>query len=239
MVRDRGDDPLRIERRHRGAKITAQRVAIQVLALSCWLWATGSAAAASESPVAQGRCAIEFLAASTLHDFSGKVEARPFELTRHGVASTGQEWWSGSVEVAVAEMSTGIGRRDRNMRAMFEADVFPSIVADFPHVASAEFAGARSGDRARLGFNLRIREVTQPIEASVSHWIENADGASFDAEFDVSLASFGLVVPPVLGLLRVDDVVHVRAHVMLGVSPEEEAAKIGSAQPPGSSTSAS
>lgn len=190
-----------------------------VVALSCSVGIVRPAAADSKPPAAQGLCEIEFFASSTLHDFSGDVVAQPFALTRHVDAGSGREWWDGSVEVEVAGMHTGIDRRDRNMRDMFDAVEHPRIVADFARVESETFAGARGGGEGALDFELTIRDVTRPVEAKVSHWVERPDGASFDAEFEVSLESFGLEVPPVLGLLRVDDVVSVRAHVTLELAP--------------------
>lgn len=206
------------------ASAAAARVCVPALLLLCPLWAAGPAAAGSALERVQGRCEIRFVGSSTLHDFSGVVSSRPFALERHVDASSGREWWSGAVEVAVAEMHTGIGRRDRNMRAMFEVDRFPVIVADFTRVETAALANLRSGGEAKLDFSLAIRDVKRLVEARVSHWVEEGDRASFDADFEVSLKSFGLAVPPVLGLLRVGDVVSVHAHANLEAPPGSQGA---------------
>jgi polyisoprenoid-binding protein YceI len=136
-------------------------------------------------------------------------------------------------------MDTGIDRRDRNMRAMFGADHFPRILADFPRVESSAFAAARSGGEGQIDFRLTIRDVTHPVAATVSHWAQAGDGASFDAEFEISLESYGLEVPAVLGLLRVKDIVSVRAHVTLALPTGTEGAAIAPSRPPGSRAIAS
>jgi len=163
----------------------------------------------------RGHCEIRFSGSSTLHDFSGEVRSRPFELGAVVDEIGGPAWWSGSVEVAVAEMDTGIARRDRKMRAMFDADRFPLIVASFPNVGGATLAAARSGGEPDLAFDLTIRDVKRPVVAKVSNWTEEAERSSFDVDFELSLEAFGLEVPPVLGLLRVGDAVGVHAHVIL------------------------
>ncbi len=181
------------------------------------------AAAASAEPVTdsvRGRCEIRFFVASTKRDFSGAAKARPFSLTRHHDASGGSEWWSASVEVPVLDLDTGYEERDNDMYWMFEAKHFPIIVAEFPRIPSDTYQGKSLDQAAPLDFRLTIRDVTRPISAKVSNWVRSGDRISFDAEFDVSASSFKLHVPTLLGFLRVEDVVIVRAHVELEGLPE-------------------
>jgi len=226
--------------RARASRAASQLGAPALVAL-CSLWVAGPAASAPTAQGVTGHCEIRFFATSTLHDFNGEANARSFQLAPRIDASNELAGWSGSVEIAVAEMETGIERRNRNMRAMFDADRFPLIVADFPHVERAVLTAARSGAEPGVDFNLTIRETTHPVAAKVTHWTEEGGHASFDAEFEVSLESFGLEVPAVLGLLRVGDIVTVRAHVMLDGLPAEprKTAAFGRPRPVGSLASSS
>jgi len=201
------------------ARASWSRGGVRLLLWSGLFWLAGQAAADATSPDAQGHCEIRFFGSSTLHDFSGEVRSQPFALAFHVDASDVRGWWSGSIQVAVAEMDTGIERRDRKMRAMFEADRFPLIVADFPRLGSAALARVRSSGESDLEFDLTIRETTRPVAARVSNWTETGPRASFDAEFELSLEAFGLEPPTVFGLIRVKDAVVVRAHVILDGLP--------------------
>jgi len=211
------------------ARVALSRLRAQFIVVCVSLCAVGPTSADPALQGVQGRCEIRFFGSSTLHDFSGEVSARPFQLTPHIDASNGRAWWSGSIEVAVVDMNTGIERRDRKMRAMFDADRFPHIVADLPGIRSAALARARSGVESNFDFSLTIRETKRPVTAKISNWTEDERRASFGAEFELSLDSFGLEVPPVLGLLRVGDVVRVRAQVTLDGLPwvEPEPAAFG------------
>ncbi len=199
----------------RGLRQTGAAFAHAARLVAISLVLAAAASAESTSGRAHGRCEIQFFATTTKRDFSGSVAARPFLLTRHQDASGGPDWWSASVEVAVTHLLTGYDERDRDMHWMFDAIDFPSIVAEFPHIASEAYESERLDEAAPLEFRLTIRDVTRPMTAKVSHWVRNGDHASFDAEFDVSTSSFGLKVPTLLGFLRVGDIVTVRAHIEL------------------------
>jgi polyisoprenoid-binding protein YceI len=192
----------------------------RLVVISLLLAAAASAETRFDS--VQGRCEIQFFATSTKRDFSGNADARPFSLTRHHDASGGPEWWSASVEVAVTDLLTGYDERDRDMHWMFDANHFPSIIAEFPHIAGEAYESERLEEAAPLEFRLTIRDVTRPMSAKVSHWARSGDRASFDVEFDVSASSFELKVPTLLGFLRVGDVINVRAHIELERLPETQ-----------------
>ncbi len=199
------------------AAIAWRARAVAACALCCL---AGPVAAEPTLQSLKGSCEIEFSGTSTFHGFSGEVRSRPFALEPHLDASSGRVRWSGSIEVAVAEMDTGIDRRDRKMREMFEAERFPRIVADLVDVQASTVAAARESGEFEIPFELTIREAKHPVTAKGSHWIEHGSGASFDIAFDLSLEAYGLEVPPVLGVLRVGDVVTVHAHVTLDDLPE-------------------
>jgi len=198
----------------RQAGVAFVRAPARLLMLSLVLAAAASAESTFDR--AHGSCEIQFFATSTKRDFSGSADARAFLLTRHDDASGGPGWWSASVEVAVTDLLTGWDERDRDMHWMFDANVFPSIFAEFPHIASEAYESERLDEAPPLEFRLTIRDVTRQMSAKISHWVRSGDRASFDAEFDVSTSSFQLQVPTLLGFLRVGDIVTVRAHIEIG-----------------------
>jgi len=200
--------------------VTLSFVYTPLLLISVVLAATASADSAFDR--AHGRCEIEFFATSTARNVQGTANARPFLLTRHTDESGETEWWSASVELSVTDLITGWDERDNDMHWMLDANHYPSIFAEFPHIESEAYASEHLDEAAPLEFRLTIRDVTRPMTAKVVHWDRDGDRASFDAEFDVSTSEFEIKTPTLLGLLRVGDIVSVHAHVEIGRSPHIE-----------------
>jgi polyisoprenoid-binding protein YceI len=118
------------------------------------------------------------------------------------------------VVVDARSLRTGLAARDERLRAMLAADRWPDIVARFRGVDPAVVEATH-----RLPFALTIRDVTRRVEAVVMRWARGERDLALDAEMVVSLRDFGLEAPSVLGLVRVGDVVRVRARVAV-VPPE-------------------
>lgn len=116
-------------------------------------------------------------------------------------------------------MTTENARRDRNMYEMFDEASFPRIRASLRNV-DPELLRGGDGDQGRrtLPFDLTIRDVTQSLVGEVSNWREESDHATFDLDFDVSLAQFGLEAPTALLFIRVGD--RVAVHVAVSVRRE-------------------
>lgn len=153
----------------------------------------------------QAALAITFLGSSTLHGFEG--HAAPVTV----VAETQPDaTWSADVDVPVATLDTGIEARDEKLRAMFDATKHPQIHARLRGVEAQKVQAD-----GVLPMALRIREVEKPVQAKISNWQQDDERhARFDADFDVSLAEFGLETPKVL-FMTVEDRVHVTVHVTL------------------------
>jgi hypothetical protein len=66
-----------------------------------------------------------------------------------------------------------------------------------------------------LEFDLRIREISQRVQAMTRDLVITPEQISFAMEFTLSLASFLLQPPSVLGFIKVDDQVQVKARVLL------------------------
>jgi polyisoprenoid-binding protein YceI len=183
------------------------RTALRVLLVAPALAIAGSAAFAGPARADRVQASLEitFTGSSTLHDFEGRAEP-----VRVVVETQPDEKWAAEVEVPVAKLDTGIGARDENLRAMLDAAHHPEIHGRFRDVDAEQVR--RSG---ALPFVLRIREVEKPLQAKISQWQQDDERhARFDADFDVSLAAFGLVAPKVL-FMSVGDSVHVTVHVTL------------------------
>jgi len=165
-----------------------------------------------------GTCTVTFIGSSTLHDFNGKAACNPFALTVTAVPPGEAQLGSILLTVPVADMSTGIERRDRTMRAMFESELFPLITGRLAAVPLKELRrqiheSATNGSEFTL--LLHIRNVEQPIKARVTRLIDSTESFNVDLAFTLSLATFLLEPPTVLGFIRVADAVKVKVNVQL------------------------
>ncbi len=152
----------------------------------------------------RGELQLAFTGSSTLHAFEGTSGPVPVFLTQ-----AGDGHWSAEVNVPVANLDTGNRWRDEKMRSMFAAEQHPQIRGRVGGVDPA-----RVRDTGKLPFQLRIRDVEQPLEASVTQWQQTETRASFVAAFDISLAAFGLEAPQSF-FMSVGDAVHVRVRLQL------------------------
>ena len=172
--------------------------------LVLWICALLAAAAPARADGVRGSLKLSFTATSTLHDFEGTAGTIAVSLSQDANGT-----WSAEVSVPVAEMKTGIGRRDASMRAMFDAAHHPLIRGRF-----RDLDGEKIRASGVLPFVLQIRTVERPVKAAVTHWQQTEREASFDAAFDVSLESFELEAPSTL-FMSVGDSVRVTVHVTL------------------------
>ncbi len=176
-------------------------------------------AAALELP---GNCRIHFTGSSTLHDFAGDGGCEPFVLqvknTAEGTAMVAET----VLNVPVAVMQTANDGRDEKMRAMFAADRFPRITGILPGGPLTDLRRqlhAAAAGKGGFPLRLRIREIETPVAAKVTRLADSPDGLSFDLEFPVSLGTYHLEPPSVLGLIKVADQVRVTASLKLAPLP--------------------
>jgi polyisoprenoid-binding protein YceI len=182
---------------------------VMLVALSC-----SAQAADIDTAGAQATSTIRFVGSSSLHDWEGQVP--PIRTALHDSALTGD--WSGDLVIPVAALDTGNESRDARMREMFHADRWPEIRVAIRGVEPDVVARTRE-----LVVPLTIGEVTHDVTTKITDWKRQGDRASFDVTARVSLESFGLEAPSVLGLVRVADEVNVQAHVDVVVSGQGEA----------------
>jgi polyisoprenoid-binding protein YceI len=161
-----------------------------------------------------GTCYITFFGTSTLHDFIGTVRSRPFTVHFAENPDVGKVIPAVAVDVAVSEIDTDNGKRDKKLRKMFQSDAFPFIHGEMtdiqPDKLRGEMEGSENGDTT-IDLKLKIREVEQAIPVRISNFRQYKQKISFDMEFPVSIAAYGLKPPaPLFGIIRVGDRVDVK-----------------------------
>lgn len=178
---------------------------------ACLLFLTSPASAFD----LDGSCTIGFAGDSTLHGFSGTGRCEPFRLTIHG-DSPPRTLTAGQIEVKVSDLDTDNSARDKTMRGMFDAEAYPLILARFNTLDPDLLLQAwQKNQQQPLPFELQIRQITQPVKAQVKRLTVAGDELSFTFEFDLSLQSFQLEPPSVLGIIKVADRVQVQIDVVL------------------------
>lgn len=166
----------------------------------------------------QGSCDIHFSGESTLHNFDGHVACQPFTLTSEKGTETGSILRQPVVKVMVREMNTDNTARDKKMRAMFEEERYPEIQGLFgdldPEMILRQWQEQEEAG-GTLEFDLQIRQVKQRVTATTRDLLVTPEQISFVMSFPISLASFQLQPPSVLGFIKVDDQVQVDVKVFL------------------------
>ncbi|MDH3453536.1 MAG: YceI family protein [Desulfuromonadales bacterium] len=166
----------------------------------------------------EGSCDIRFFGQSTLHGFDGKVACQPFTLSSEGETEKTGIIRQPVVRVLVAEMDTDNSARDKKMHAMFEQQKYPQIQGLFadldPGLILQQLQAVETAP-GHLEFDLQIREISQRVQALTRDLEVTPEQISFAMEFTLSLASVGLQPPSVLGFIKVDDQVQVKARVLL------------------------
>ena len=166
----------------------------------------------------EGSCDILFFGQSTLHGFDGQVACQPFTLSSGGQTGKYGVMLQPVVKVLVEEMNTDNSGRDKKMHAMFEQDQYPQVQGLFadldPEVILPQLH-AVDETPGQLEFDLQIREISQRVQAATRDLVVTPEQVSFTMEFALSLASFHLKPPRVLGFIKVDDQVQVEASVFL------------------------
>lgn len=164
-----------------------------------------------------GTSNISFDGTSTLHDWGGKVAAKPFATIVTTDAAGNPTKVEATVIVEVAKMDTAEAKRDENMRKAMHATDHPLITG----VIDTPFSAIRQGDAAPATLPLKLTMLgkTQTITGRISHWKHQGDKASFDLDFDLSLKKSDIKVPSVLLFIRVGDTIKVHAAVSLKRNP--------------------
>jgi polyisoprenoid-binding protein YceI len=173
--------------------------------------------ALAETTQWSGTSQISFNGTSTLHDWGGKVDAKPFVSKVTTDATGNPTQVEATVKVEVAKMNTAEAKRDENMLKAMQATAHPLITG----VIDTPFTAIRQGDAvpSSLPLKLTILGKTQTIQGRISNWQHRGDKATFDLDFDLSLKKSEVKVPSVLLFIRVGDTIKVHAAVSLKRNP--------------------
>jgi hypothetical protein len=187
-----------------------------------------------------GHCDIEFCGTSNLHDFSGTVTSRPFEIIATPSDDLYEILRTTEVEVEIKKMDTGIGLMNKNMYKMFEADTYPLItgtIADSPQNAAIAAIGIAPGESLPLAITLHGK--TNTVNAAIEDVTQEKDGTTvITGVFDLSLTAYGIEPPTFFFIFKVGDTVHLRVKVVTCPAtpqgqPADQSADKQSVTPPG------
>jgi hypothetical protein len=173
----------------------------------------GTGLLAGPAQIWAGNAEITFSGTSTLHDWAGKVSAKPFTTTISLDDSGNPKRVQATVEVVAAKMDTAEPKRDENMRKAMKAVDHPLINASINVPADKIAADLKTP--ANLPMTLTLLGKPQQVTGTISNYMRRGGVVTFDLDFPVSMKASGISVPSVLLFIRVGDGVKVHASVTL------------------------
>ena len=168
---------------------------------------------ADTTTVWAGKAEITFSGTSTLHDWGGKVSAKPFNTTVTLDSSGKPTRIQADVRVEATKMDTAEPKRDENMRKAMKVTDHPLISAAID--VAADQIAADGKTPTKLPMTLTLLGKPQKVNATITNWKLVGGKATFDLDFPVSMKASGISVPTVLLFIRVGDGVKVHASVTL------------------------
>jgi hypothetical protein len=160
-----------------------------------------------------GKAEITFSGTSTLHDWGGKVSAKPFNTTVTMDSAGKPVRIQADVSVDAAKMDTAEAKRDENMHKAMKVTDHPLISAAIDVPANQIAADGKTP--TKLPMTLTLLGKPQKVTAMITNWKLAGGKATFDLDFPVSMKASGISVPTVLLFIRVGDGVKVHASVTL------------------------
>lgn len=165
-----------------------------------------------------GTCRVTFSGESTLHDFSGTVDAEPFTVSVSSNSDLAGAKASSHVVVKAAGMNTNNKKRDKEMYKCMEVKTFPEIVVDLSDLPVSDTKPVLDGPVPRptaIPFTMTLKGREHQLTGRVSNWVFTDDAVDCTVSFPVSLAKSGITPPSVLGLVKMKDEIQVTAALHL------------------------
>ena len=163
-----------------------------------------------------GRCDVVFKVDSSMHAFTGDITNIALVVFCDTNAA-GEMVLNTQIEIAPRELTTHHKKRDADMYTIFRPERYPKLLASVSNapLAAANLAPGPAPSRpGRLPVRLTFCGVTNEVQATTLNPQPQAEGWSFDLVTDVSLKAFHIAPPSaMLGILKVGDIVVVKAHV--------------------------
>jgi hypothetical protein len=161
---------------------------------------------------------VIFKVDSTMHAFTGDITNIALVVFCE-TNSAGEAVLNTEIEIAPGQLTTHHKKRDADMNKMFRPELYPKLLASVSNVPLAAVIPAPGPPPAHPGrFPVRLTfcGVTHEVQATTLNSQMQADGWTFDLATDVSLKAFHIVPPSaMLGIMRVGDIVVVRAHITM------------------------
>ena len=187
---------------------------MKILCLTLALVALSSMRSRGETESSwKGSSEITFAGTSTLHNWSGKVTARPF-IAKVTVNAKGEPTHlTSKVEVTASKMDTADSDRDAKMRESMHVKEFPLITAEMD--CAFNQIAVRGATPSELPFQLTLLGKRRAVIGQISHWALKEGVATFDLDFSLSLKACGIEVPTMMWVIKVGDTIRVHAEVKL------------------------
>jgi polyisoprenoid-binding protein YceI len=156
---------------------------------------------------------VSYNARATLGDFTGATDSVRGAMTGAGADLAAVRGW---VEVPVATLGSGNGKRDRDMRKSMETDRYPTMRFELTgvRVDSARGTTTWAALAGRLTIHGVTREVRLPAQVSGS-------GAEYRvmSDFTLNVKDYGVGgLSKMLGLLKMNERIVVRVDVVFAVA---------------------
>ncbi|MBE0545842.1 MAG: YceI family protein [Verrucomicrobia bacterium] len=169
-----------------------------------------------------GYCDVVFEGDSTLHGFTGNISNVPLTVICE-TNSAGEAWLNTRIEIGPRQLTTHHAKRDANMHKMFQADLFPRLIAvvtNAPLAAANLSPSSNYTSPGTLPVQLTFCGITKDVQARTVNPLRLVEGWEFQLETDISLKDFKLKPrSALLGAISVRDLVRVKAHVKLQREP--------------------
>ncbi|MCF6311976.1 MAG: YceI family protein [Verrucomicrobiales bacterium] len=165
-----------------------------------------------------GSCEVTFFGKSTLHNFTGTVKTEDFTVTLSNLNDVKSAKISSQVTAKAAKMDTKSTNRDAKMHEVLQVTAFPNIEVKLNDLMASNTNPITEANIPRptiIPFTLTIKGKKQQITGKVSDWAYADDKITCSVSFPVSLKKSKLVVPSVLGFIKVQDEILVVAKLSL------------------------
>lgn len=183
---------------------------MRTLIVSCWAALVWAAPTHAQSPIPDARLAhgtLSFDGHATLGDFVGTTDSVRGAMTGGAGLAVVRGW----VEGQVGTLTTGNGRRDRDLRKSMEVDSFPAMRFELTAVAP----GAAQGDSTLVTLHgrLTIHGVARDVDLAARVWLA-ADTIRLRSEFPLNLKDYHIGgLSKMLGVLKMHE--NIEVHVDL------------------------
>jgi hypothetical protein len=161
-----------------------------------------------------GTCRVTFSGESTLHNFTGTVDAEPFTVSISSASDLANATASSHVVVKAAGMNSDNKKRDKEMYKCMEVTTYPEIIVDLDKLPVAETKPALDGPVPRptvIPFTMTLKGKEHQMTGTVSNWSFKDESVDCVVSFPVSLEKSGITPPSVLGLVKMKDEIKVTA----------------------------